>query len=144
MWQRIQTLYLTLAAIACILPICIAPSMMEIPHAWSLWMVSGAVSLLSLVTIFLYKKRLVQFRLNMFSMVLCLGYYGLLAMMTWFAVKQAEMVEVAEVAEELAEPLNWHPTWVAAMPLVAFILLIMATKRILADEALVRSMDRLR
>lgn len=141
MWQRIQTLYLALVAIVCVLPIVFSPSMVVLPHAWSLWVVSGAIALISIVNIFLFKKRLLQFRVNMFSMVLCLGYYGLLAMMTWFAVQQHNTMDIAE---ELVEPLNWHPTWAAAMPLVAFILLIMATRRILADEALVRSMDRLR
>lgn len=134
MWQRIQTVFLFLAAVACVLPIFFSPSNVALPHMWSLWCVTGAVSVISLVNIFLYKNRILQFRINIFSIILCLGYYGLLAMMTWFAVKQAGEDEV----------LNWHPTVWAAMPLVAFVLLIMATRRILADEALVRSMDRLR
>lgn len=132
MWQRIQTIYLFLAAVACVLPICFSPSMVSLPHTWSLWVTSGSISLIALVNIFLFRNRILQFRVNIFAMVLCLGYYALLATLTWFAVEQS------------AEPINWHPAWVSGMPLVAFVLLIMATKRILADEALVRSMDRIR
>lgn len=120
------------AAIICVLPICFAPSNATLPHTWSLWLVTGAIAGMSIVNIFLFKNRILQFRINIFSIILCLGYYALLAMMTWFAVQRS------------AQPINWHPTVYAAMPLVAMILLIMATKRILADEALVRSMDRLR
>lgn len=132
MWQRIQTLYLFLAAVACVLPVFFSPSSAVLPHSWSLCVLSLAVSVVSLVNIFLFHNRILQFRINIFSIVLCLGYYGLLAVLTWFAVAQSE------------QPLNWHPTVWAAMPLVAFILLIMATRAILADEALVRSVNRLR
>lgn len=132
MWQRIQTIYLLIVTIICTLPVFCSPSNAEIPHLWSLWVLSGAISVLSFVNIFLYKNRILQFRINLFSLFLCLGYYGLLAMMTWFAVEQSK-VEI-----------DWHPTIWAAMPLVSFVLLLMATRRILADEALVRSMNRLR
>ena len=132
MWQRVQTLYLLIVAALSVLPICFEPSNVALPHAWSLWIVSGAIGVCSLINIFLYRNRILQFRVNLFSLFLCLGYYALLAMMTWFAVQQS------------AEPVNWHPTIWAAMPLVNFVLLLMATRRILADEALVRSMNRLR
>jgi hypothetical protein len=39
---------------------------------------------------------------------------------------------------------EWYPTVWASIPLVNLILLMMATRRILKDEALVRAADRLR
>ncbi|MBR0527847.1 MAG: DUF4293 family protein, partial [Prevotella sp.] len=39
---------------------------------------------------------------------------------------------------------SFRPTWPAVLPIIAFILYVMARRAINADERLVRSMDRIR
>lgn len=97
---------------------------------WGLLVASILIPVLALVDIFLYNKRLLQARLNIFSIMLCLGYYGVLAIYIYLA----KMVMGAE----------WYILPWASIPLVCLVLTIMATRRILKDEALVRAADRLR
>lgn len=166
MIQRIQTLYLVLA-FACSIVLCLnAPmffmtaedaaeatiysmdfrhihemmydannQLVHVPNGavmdiWGLSVISAVIALLCLVDIFLFKKRILQARLNIFTVVSCLGYYALLVMYVWFAVQRLQV--------------DWYIEWSACLPLVIMILVMMATRRILADEALVRSADRLR
>ena len=97
---------------------------------WGLLLTTALIPLLALVDIFLYKKRLLQARLNIFLALLCLGYYGVLAIYIWQA--------------KLALGVDWHVLPWAAIPLISFVLTLMATRRILKDEALVRAADRIR
>lgn len=97
---------------------------------WGLTVTTVLIPLLALIDIFLYKKRILQARLNIFLAMLCLGYYGVLAIYIWLA-KMSLGVE--------CHILPW-----ASFPLVSFVLTIMATRRILKDEALVRAADRIR
>lgn len=166
MFQRIQSLYLTLGVVCSILLCCYAPmsfaspeeatdqkvyamdfrhihEMMfnagdELVHApngavmsiWGLSVLSVVIGLLCLVDMFLFNKRILQARLNIITVVCCLGYYALLAMYAWFAVQRLDV--------------EWFVEWAAAMPLVIVVLVMMATRAILKDEALVRAADRLR
>lgn len=97
---------------------------------WGLLLTTILIPVLALIDIFLYKKRLVQARLNIFLAMLCLGYYGVLAIYIWQA--------------KLALGVEWHILPWASFPLVCFVLTLMATRRILKDEALVRAADRIR
>lgn len=101
-----------------------------LPGIWGLLLATVLIPVLALVDIFLYKKRLVQARLNIFTAMLCLGYYGVLAIYVWQA--------------KLALGVDWHILPWASIPLVCLVLTFMATRRILKDEALVRAADRLR
>lgn len=166
MIQRIQTLYLMLAVVCGIVLAFFSPmdfatpedaamqkiysmdfrhihemvydASDELVHApngavmniWGLSVMTGAIVLLCLVDIFLYKKRILQARLNVITVVCCVGYYALLVMYTWFAVQRLEV--------------DWYINWSASLPLVMLVLVMMATRRILADEALVRAADRIR
>ena len=65
-----------------------------------------------------------------FLALLCLGYYGVLAIYIWQA--------------KLALGVDWHILPSASFPLISFVLTLMATRRILKDEALVRAADRIR
>ncbi|MBQ9338864.1 MAG: DUF4293 domain-containing protein [Paludibacteraceae bacterium] len=166
MIQRIQTVYLSLAVIASILLCCIPPMTfmtdedaaeqkvyaMDFRHlhemmydandnfvhapngaimdTWALTVLAVAIGALCFVDIFLYRRRILQARLNVFTMICALGYYALLAMYAWFAVKRFDV--------------DWYLEWTAVMPIIIVVLLFIATRRILADEALVRSADRLR
>ena len=97
---------------------------------WGLLVTTILIPVLALIDIFLFKKRLLQARLNIFLAMLCLGYYGVLAIYIWQA--------------KLALGVEWHLLPWASFPLVCFVLTLMATRRILKDEALVRAADRIR
>ena len=97
---------------------------------WGLTLTTVLIPLLALVDIFLFKKRLLQARLNIFTVLLCIGYYGVLAIYIWQA--------------KLALGVEWHILPCASFPLVCMVLTLMATRRILKDEALVRAADRIR
>ena len=150
MIQRIQTLYLLAIVVLGIcliwLPVVelVTPQEASELQIWELSAVGGAplqglwglllttllIPVLALVDIFLFKKRLLQARLNIFLALLCLGYYGVLAIYIWLA--------------KMSMGLDWHIMPSASIPLVCFVLTLMATRRILKDEALVRAADRIR
>lgn len=98
---------------------------------WGLLLATALIPLLALIDIFLYNKRLLQARLNIFLACLCLGWYGVVAIYIWLM-----KLSVPEV--------DWSPDFWSAIPLICFILTLMATRRILRDEALVRAADRIR
>lgn len=100
---------------------------------------SIATPLLALVIIFLFKRRLLQARLNIVNVILCLGYYAMLALYVAFVVKGYE-----PIGETTLSGAEWYLNVWAAIPLVNIVLTMMATRRILKDEALVRAADRLR
>lgn len=146
MIQRIQTLYL-LAIVALGIALIFLPvaqlvtdefnvyelgAFRHVPlqGMWGLAVTTILIPLLALVDIFLFKKRVLQARLNIFLAILCLGYYGIVFMYIWFA----KMNFAAE----------WHITFWSCIPLICFILTLGATRRILKDEALVRAADRIR
>lgn len=101
-----------------------------IQGVWGLLVATILIPLLALIDIFLYRKRILQARLNIFTVMLCLGYYGVLAIYIWLA--------------KMSLGVEWHILPYASFPLVCLILTLMATRRILKDEALVRAADRIR
>ena len=152
MIQRIQTLYLLLVVILgvvlCFMPVLqlVSPQEAETLEVWEvsafgfhavplqgLWgltVTTVLIPLLALVDIFLYKNRILQARLNIFTVMLCLGYYGVLAIYVWLA--------------KMSLGVEWHIIPWASIPLICLILTLMATRAILKDEALVRAADRIR
>lgn len=150
MIQRIQTLYLFLVVILGTLLCFFSPVQFLLPdgteyialHAfdkWPLAVMSVSIPLLALVIIFLFKRRLLQARLNIMNVILCLGYYALVALYVAFVVKGYE-----PIGETVLAGAEWYLNVWAAIPLVNIVLTMMATRRILKDEALVRAADRLR
>ena len=161
MIQRIQTLYLLLVVFLGTLLCIFSPVEFLLPGAtdyvslhaldkWPLAVMSIAIPLLALVTIGLYKRRLLQVRLNIMNVVLCLGYYALLALYVAYIVKGYEPLDavncqLSTVNCQLSTVnCEWYLTMWSAIPLVNVVLTMMATRRILKDEALVRAADRLR
>ena len=82
------------------------------------------------VIIFLYKKRILQSRLTIISIVLSLGTYGLVALYRYMSFTE--------------EVTSTNFNWPLMLPLISAILGIMAFRHVLMDEAKVRSLDRLR
>ncbi len=104
---------------------------MLITSTWNITLLMAVVLLLSFISIFFYKKRILQIRIIIFNIVLMLGYYALLAY--WIFKIKGSLTD-AEVSLSL----------IASFPLINIILSYLAVRAIGKDEALVRSLDRLR
>lgn len=155
MIQRIQTVYLLIAAILTgmlsLLPLAHgitadttlcsvsiwgftapAPTPDSYSGSW-LNLAAGFVSiitaLLAIVTIFLYKKRILQKKLCHILLVLLI-----LLCVTLVAY----LVQTSALFE------GFKLSVICAFPIIAFIMIILARKGIIHDEKLVRSLDRIR
>ena len=155
MIQRIQTVYLLLATIAMSLTL-----FLPLATIWQggneiiikAWFADGTVGFkaplplylgiilsvataLPFVTIFLYKKRMTQIRLCVSEIVLLLGSAAFIALYCY---------RMCDVLAELMQELNFTLGFAALMPVVAIIPMVLAIRGIAKDEALVRSLDRIR
>ena len=175
MIQRIQTIYLLLAAVLCAACLCLPVGQfvtadgeplatmynlwIHVPYAgpvgstiqtmteaapvlaqeaagqhiftpWALFALLVLVTTGFIFDIFLWRTRLVQSRLAMLCSILLVG---------WYAVYVAFALILADRYDADFRPSLW-----AAFPAIACILSFMAFRAILKDEALVRSLDRLR
>lgn len=97
---------------------------------WAVLVLVAVAIAVAFVTIFLFKKRLVQIRLCVLNIVLLVGLQGLLYYI------------VVSVGKRLGA--NPDYGFVFIMPLVAAILTFLALRAIAKDEALIRSLNRLR
>lgn len=153
MLQRIQTVYLlvvvALTVAMLFLPLAVLQSgdqlfafdvaglstMVEqselIYPTWGLFALIVIISLLAFLIIFLFKNRILQIRLCVFNSILMLGFYGLFAFFYWSIKGQMEVISMSF-------------KFALSFPLVCLILNYLAIRNIGADEALVRSLDRLR
>ncbi|KXB39619.1 hypothetical protein HMPREF1870_01874 [Bacteroidales bacterium KA00344] len=149
MIQRKQTIFLLLALLSLIVCLClpigkIEPQGMGVMTIWyNLGLVTDGMmrpqpmlfvdlvvtGILAFIAIFMFKKRKVQARLCSVSMVLCLAWYAYYAFC---------------VLNEFQTGGTFRIAFAACLPLVAFILLYLARRGVIADEKLVRSMDRIR
>ncbi|MDR3061646.1 MAG: DUF4293 domain-containing protein [Dysgonamonadaceae bacterium] len=125
MIQRIQTIYLILIAGILLAMLFIARSGDFDPlYRYVLMAGSGVTALLSIITLFYYKKRSLQVKLCYFLLFL------LIAILTFIGI----------VFGANALSLKFQ----VIIPLVALVLDVLAIQRIKKDEKLVRSLDRLR
>lgn len=137
--QRVQSIYLLVAAIIGStlfgLPFATAPAQPEgmlvdgafdINDHIALIILTIVVVLLSFVTIFLYNNRVLQMNLGKLNIVLLLGLLGLAGYLFY----------TLPVATSLGLGL--------IVPVVVFVLILLANRNIKKDEKLVRSADRLR
>ena len=116
MIQRKQTLFLLVAAILGLV----------FWLSWPLFVIQAFASVLSLYTIFIYKKRPLQAKLCLVTILIHFAWY----------IALAALIHQGKADQNL--PI------VACFPLIAAILCFMARKAILADERLVRAADRIR
>lgn len=98
--------------------------------AW-LSILTAMIPIISLITVNIYKRRILQIRLSIFNIVLMLGYYGL-----FFVVKSILNKQVAFDSFSLS--------WTFVIPFISAVLTYLAIRAIGKDEALVRSLDRIR
>ncbi len=135
MIQRIQTIYLFIVTVLGILLCCFpVADAGDFTVKWGATITFSGLSLLmpvlSLTTIFLYKKRILQMRLCSFNIILNI----LTLLLVALDVYLAHNTGAADIK------LYWP---VVIMP-INVILLYLAIRAIGKDEALVRSLDRLR
>ncbi len=99
--------------------------------SWGLFVLTALIALIAMVTIFLYKRRILQIRLCIFNALLILGFYGLFVFLIYtFLENKEDIVVNVKIA--------------LGFPLINLILDYLAIRNIGADEALVRSLERLR
>lgn len=89
---------------------------------------AGLITLMHLVVIFLYKKRILQIRILVFTIILLLGLFGLIFYFTYSGFEGAKVAFKVPVA----------------FPMVAIVLDWLAIRSIGKDEALIRSLNRIR
>lgn len=149
MIQRIQSVYLlavTILLVVCMcLPagtfvaadysiseftnLCVVPASGEADYSpWALFAILMLAALLAFGTIFLFKKRMLQIRLAVFSIILLFGYYA-----TFIAFVLM-----------LKEDKSFSPSWTVCLPFVAIVLNWLAIRAIGKDEMLVKAYDHLR
>lgn len=154
MIQRIQSLYLFVTAMLMgsmlLLPIAeftanngdiftlTAFSLASVTQSEStLWMgiLVVVATVLPMVTLFCFKRRMLQVRLCAALVVIILGVAAFVALYYWLSVTNA-LAEVGVCHKQLG--------WGAIMPIPSFILTLLAARTIFKDEMLVRSLDRIR
>lgn len=149
MIQRIQTVYLLVVAILMVvmmsLPVgsfvaadytatvfnnlsLVAPDGIADYAPWAMFAILMVSAVVTLGTIFLYKKRMLQIRLTIFNIILLLGYYGTLV--TFVFMLKGEN--------------SFTPSWTVILPLISIILDWLAIRAIGKDEMLVKAYERLR
>lgn len=88
------------------------------------------INLVTLVSIFLYKHRMLQIRMNIFNIIMQLGSIGIM------------FLYLTDAAKKIGT--DYHTSILIILPIVAAILTFLAVRAIAKDEALVRSISRLR
>lgn len=105
----------------------------EYPNTILLPIVLGLISIFAFVTIFLYKKRMLQIRIIRFAILLNVVYLGLVF---FLYVPELEALTVSN-ADYISEPGVY-------LSIVSIVFLFLASRFIMKDEKLIRSADRLR
>jgi peptidoglycan/LPS O-acetylase OafA/YrhL len=105
---------------------------LELPNVMAIGILTAILGVLSLFTIFQYKNRKLQMKLNMVNMLVN---FGLLAAIFIYADMVAALDDVTtEFRYDIA----------AYFPIASVLLLILSNRNIRADEKLVRQSERLR
>ena len=162
MIQRVQSLYLLIVFILCVVSLFTTIGMftaggetvaeftnfsfytMAEPYTriqsagpWALAVIQIVVAALAVFTILKFNKRVLQMRLTVFNIILLVGYILVYAFYVWVYQQKLNQVEnTLEVMYQLRLS--------ALYPLISIILCILAFRGVRRDEKLVRSLDRLR
>lgn len=150
MLQRIQTVYLLLATICMVVSLFTNLAVFSyvdgiatfkamgfynngelLFSTWSLLVIGIISVVLFLIIIFIYKWRILQIRFSIFNIFVMLGYYGLIA---FYILKRNPEANSEFVRVGIG----------MILPFVAIVFTYLAIRKIAADEALVRSLNRIR
>lgn len=145
MLQRIQTVYLLIIAafmsVMCFVPLAKYSLMgVEVDRFMAFDYIYVGIlfaisALLAFITIWLFKKRMLQIRLCYSQMVLLVGAQAFALFYT---------IRMTNVQKALGEIIESHMSTVVLFPLACIILNYLAIRAIIKDERLVRSLDRIR
>ena len=100
---------------------------------WPLLCLAAIITLISVGNIFLYKKRILQMRISIYNTLIILGFCILFGFYLWQMGKSAVL-----------QDMNFTICIWASFPIISIIFNYLAIRNIGADEALVRSLERLR
>ena len=150
MLQRIQTVYLLLASICMVVSLLTNLAVFTVGgeivnfeamgfyqneeiifSTWGLFIIGNISAVLSVLIVFIYKKRMLQIRLAGMNLFLMLGYYGLIA---FYILKRNP--DVGSIFQSVGIGM--------ITPFIAIVLTYLAIRKIGADEALIRSLNRIR
>lgn len=150
MLQRIQTVYLLLASICMVVSLLTHLAVFAmggeivtfeamgfylneeiIFSTWGLFIIGNISAVLSVIIVFLYNKRMLQIRLAGMNLFIILGYYGLAGFYVYMRNPEA-----GSVFQNIGIGL--------ITPFIALVLIYLAIRKIGADEALIRSLNRIR
>lgn len=153
MIQRIQSVYLLLAAILMAATVCTPLAILfDMQHysfylfkstglfenatilaypTYAVAVLAAVAALLSFVTIFLFKKRKVQIKLCYILLLVIVLFYAVFAIYLYTALGVLN-IEFSKVLYGLA------------LPAISFVLTVLALSKIKADEKLIQSLNRIR
>ncbi len=151
MIQRIQSVYLLIVTILLVVAICLPTGQFigengisyvfkplgitlengELQTTWGLLAILLLSAVVSLCSIFLYRNRMLQIRMTIFSSLLLIGFYIVFAVF-WFVMKGKLGAASFQIG------------WALSLPAVCIILNYLAFRAIYRDEVMVRAADRLR
>lgn len=97
---------------------------------WGLFAILLLNAVVAFATIFLYKNRMLQVRMSVFSALLQIGFYV------------SAGVFIYMLKDDLQA--SFRPGWVLALPFICIILNYLAFRATYADEVMVRASERLR
>jgi hypothetical protein len=153
MWQRKQTIFLALAVILTVVCLCMQigsynAAGLDVARVYNLWFTDPLghrhfdvwplfaillpTAALGAYTIFIFHNRKIQALFCALNALLIVGWY-----VCFFVVAQT-------VDNKSWGTVDFRPSWPAVLPAIALIFYLMARHAIIADEKLVRSMDRIR
>lgn len=99
---------------------------------WPLLAILAPTVVIAVYTIFIYTRRRLQAKLCLLNALLCLLWYS------------CYMVVGQTVGQKSWGTVDFRPLWPVVLPAIAFVFYLLARKAIIADEKLIRSVDRIR
>lgn len=111
----------------------------ECSSPWALGALLILVTALTPLSLLSFRKRMAQMRYVLLQAILLLGYIGV-----YVAFAVIYRSEIAACYAGMEADISFEPTFSAVLPVLSFIFCCLAIKSIRKDEALVRSLDRLR
>ena len=136
MIQRIQSVYLLLVTILLVVAICMPVGQFigadgVFQSTWGLFGILLLSALVAFCTIFLFRNRMLQIRMTIFSSILLIGYY--IAFCVFMFILKGDL-----------DAMTFQLGWALCLPVVAIILNYLAFRAIYKDEVMVKAADRLR
>lgn len=152
MIQRIQSVYLLLVTILLVVAMCMPVGQFigadgiavhvfkplgvsladgSFHSTWGLFGILLLSAIIALCTIFLFRNRMLQVRMTIFSSILLIGYY--VAFLVFMFVLKGDL-----------DAMTFQLGWALCLPAVAIVLNYLAFRAIYRDEFMVKAADRLR